>query len=292
MTIIIASLLCALGIGLGLALILAGATGTRLRTIPMKQPGQKLWERLKAKFGPRGAWHLIIGAVVGILLFANTGWVIILIAAPAAAVFLPRMLSQADVKDEIERLEGIQTWTRTVASLVATGSKSLSNALISSLANTPKSIEKEVTTLVTRLTAGWTLTRALRAFADDFDDPTADLLATRLILASKINVSSLTDALNDLAKAISEEVQARREIEAGREINRTTARIATIGNVALLFCATTIFAGYFSYYRTPLGQIVLAILLAANGAALIWMKNMSAIKKPQRLFNTNEEAMP
>ncbi|MEA5457296.1 hypothetical protein SPF06_21475 [Sinomonas sp. JGH33] len=282
MTGAVLAVLCAAGITLGILVVVLGATGARLGTRKRRGPGA--WARLKARFGPRGAWALVIGISAGVLLFARTGWVVVLVAAPLAAFILPALFSNADQRREVERLEGLESWSRALASLVATGSMSLSRAIVASLPNAPASIETEVTNLVARLSARWRTRDALRAFADDIDDPTGDLLATRLILASQIQVSSLSNALTDLAHAIQEEVTNRREIEAQRETNRTTARSVTIINVVLLGGAATIFADYFSFYREPVGQLVVALIFAAYGAVLLWMRSMSAIRTPPRLF--------
>ena len=74
----------------------------------------------------------------------------------------------------------------------------------------------------------------------------------------------------------------RRQIAADQAKPRTTARTVTVITLGVL--GILAFTGdYIEPYGTPLGQVVLAVLLAAYVATLLWMRRM-AVAKPLPRF--------
>ena len=110
----------------------------------------------------------------------------------------------------------------------------LEGALVATLRTTPDVIRPEVTTLVSRIRSRWNTAEALRAFADQFNDSTGDLVAATLILAAQKRADGLAQILSGLAESVSAEVAARRHLEADRSKPRQTARIVTIITVVCL----------------------------------------------------------
>lgn len=274
---------CALGIGIGIILIIMELT--RTPTKPSRNTrAQSPIAKLKTKIGPHQTLALTIGIVAGLLIFWRTGWLVTLIAVPAAAVLLPPLFSNARSKDEIAKLEALESWSRSLSGLISTGATSLSQAVTTSLPNSPEVIRPELNNLVARLNTRWTPRRAFKAFANELDDPTADLLAAHLILASTIRVSGLSDALDDLAQTIFEEIRQRREIEAARETNRTTAKWVTIITLGTMVGAATVMADFFSVYQTPIGQGILLLIVAAYAGTLKWMHSLSKPDLPPRIL--------
>ena len=77
-------------------------------------------------------------------------------------------------------------------------------------------------------------------------------------------------------------VRARRQIAADQAKPRTTARTVTVITLGVLgMLALT--GDYIEPYGTPLGQVVLAVLLTAYVATLLWMRRM-AVAKPLPRF--------
>jgi Flp pilus assembly protein TadB len=76
---------------------------------------------------------------------------------------------------------------------------SLEQAIQASLRSTPDPIRPQVETLVARLATRWQTDAALRAFADDLDDATGDLVAASLILSAKRRGAGLVAVLDGLA---------------------------------------------------------------------------------------------
>ena len=74
----------------------------------------------------------------------------------------------------------------------------------------------------------------MRAFADELDDPTGDLVAANLILGARRRGAGVASVLEALAESVAADVRARREIEADRAKPRSTARWVTIITVGPL----------------------------------------------------------
>jgi uncharacterized membrane protein len=106
------------------------------------------------------------------------------------------------------------------------------------------------------------------------NDATGDLVAVNLILGARRRGQGLASVLESLAESVAADVRARRAVEADRAKPRNTARWVTIITVTVLgFLALT--GDYIAPYGTPLGQILLAALLAVYVALLAWMRNMA-----------------
>jgi Flp pilus assembly protein TadB len=127
---------------------------------------------------------------------------------------------------------------------------------------------------VARLRARWDTEDALRAFADDLDDSTGDLIAANLILGARRRGAGLASVLEGLAESVAADVRARRQVEADRAKPRATARWVTIISVTVLVILA-LSGTYVAPYRSAFGQVLLAGLLAAYVATLIWMKQMA-----------------
>src|SRR5690606_10093328 len=165
--------------------LLAAAAGLRPHT-PVPRPARKRPRLLTAITGmsPRSRTILAASTTAGILIAAVTGWVAAVLIVPAAAVGLPYLLAPPPAAAQIRRVEAMEEWTRSLAGVLGAG-VGIEQALTATLRSTPEPIKPEVSTLVARLRARWDTEAALRAFADDLDDVTGDLVAANLILAAR-----------------------------------------------------------------------------------------------------------
>jgi Flp pilus assembly protein TadB len=161
----------------------------------------------------------------------------------------------------------------------------LEQAIIATLRSTPDPIRPEVATLVARLRARWTTAAALRAFADDLDDATGDLIASSLLLGASRRGTGLASVLEGLAQTVAEDVRIRRAIEADRAKPRAAARWITLLTVGVLV-VLPVSSDYITPYRTPFGQLVLAALLAAYAGCLWWMQSMARGSRLPRFIGT------
>ena len=269
------------------ALIVLGIIGAGLALRP-HTPAPKAprapspLQRRLTTLSPRSRVALAVSLGVGVLLALLTGWLAAVVILPAAALGLPYLLSAPPAEARIRRVEAMEEWTRSLAGVLGAG-VGIEQALTATLRSTPEPIKPEVTALVARLRARWDTEVALRAFADDLDDVTGDLVAANLILAARRRNRSLASVLQGVAESVAEDVASRRRVEAGRAKPRGSARLVTAFSlVVLLILAFT--GDYIAPYRTPVGQIVLVFLLVAYAAGLLWMRKMAEGKPLPRFL--------
>lgn len=262
---------------LGGALVVAGIIGLAVGVRPTAAPESvrvqsRQLRRLRA-MSRRTRLLLLAGLGAGVIAWLVTGWVLAVVAAPVAAVGLPRLLSASPAATRIDRLEAMEEWTRSLSGVLTVG-VGLEQALVATQRSTPEPIAAEVDRLVARLRARWVTEDALRAFADELDDATGDLVAANLILGARRRGAGLASVLEGLAESVAADVRSRRQVEADRAKPRATARWVTLISAGVLV-VLAVSGTYVEPYRSPLGQVILVGLLSAYVATLIWMKQMA-----------------
>ena len=254
-------------------LAVAGLIGLVLGLRPTQAQPQRTRPHRLRSMSRRTRVLLLVGFDAGIVAWLITGWFLGLIAAPVAFVGLPMLLSSSSAAARIERLEAMEEWTRSLSGVLTVG-VGLEQALVATLRSTPAAIVPEVTRLVARLRARWVTEAALRAFADELDDSTGDLVAANLILGARRRGAGLASVLEGLAESVAADVRARRQVEADRAKPRATARWVTLISAAVLV-VLAVSGTYVEPYGSPLGQVILVGLLSAYVATLIWMRQMA-----------------
>lgn len=243
-------------------------------------------QRIRAGMTRTTATRIVIGLAAGVILFATSGWVIALVAAPAAAIFLPVLLGSTKAKAGIERLEALQVWTRGFGGLIE-GAGSVEQALRASRHNTPALLSGEVDRMIARLDSGWRTADALQAFADELDDSTADIVLGHIKINVEQRGAGLGRVLQEVSDTIREEIKTRRQIEADRASVRTSQRIITLmllGLVVGIALIVPFIGGAFSFYQSPVGQVIITVLLAGYGATLWWQHRSTAPRRLARLL--------
>lgn len=214
---------------------------------------------------------LIAGVAAGLLAWVTTGWVIAVIVLPAALAGIPYVLGFSGRATLIPRLEAMEEWTRSLAGVLTVG-VGLEQALKVTLHSTPEAIRPEVTLLVARLNARWPVEAALRAFADDLDDSTGDIVVFYLLSGARQRGPGLANVLEALATSVAEDVRNRRAVEADRAQPRATARWVTLITVGVMAAMVLLRASYIDTYKSGLGQTLLFLLLGIYAACLVWMQ--------------------
>lgn len=263
-------------IALGIIGLIIGLQPTPVR--PESKPKPR---RRRAALDSRTRMLLLAGLGLGLLGWVITGWVLALIIAPVAMIGLPSLLSAPPAATEISRLEAMEEWTRSLSGVLTVGI-GLEQALVATVRSTPAPINAEVTRLVARLRARWDTETALRAFADELDDATGDLIAANLVLGARRRGAGLASVLEGLAESVAADVRARRQVEADRAKPRSTARWVTLISASVLV-VLALSGQYVEPYSSPIGQVILVVLLSAYVATLVWMRRM-AIGKPLPRF--------
>jgi tight adherence protein B len=214
------------------------------------------------------------GSVIGgVLIWLLSGWALGVVVFPLLVVGVPLLLSSPPTATDVDRLTAVEQWTRGMSGVLTVGS-GIEHAIIASLGSTPEPIAPVVGTLVARLNARWPTEAALRAFADDLNDATGDLVAATLILGAQRRGPGLAAVLDDLAATVAEEVRIRRGIEADRAKPRTTARWVTILTLVVLG-VLALDREYIAPYKTPVGQLALLVFLSLYAGCLLWLRRMT-----------------
>lgn len=276
MIVVIPALAGALVIG-GLLALIAG-----VRPSPVVERPSRA--RKVRKLSKQSRVLLLSGLAAGVVAFLVTGWVLALVIVPVAFVGLPTLLSSSSAAARIKRLEAMEEWTRSLSGVLTVG-VGLEQALVVTLRSTPAPIAPEVTRLVARLHARWVTEDALRAFADELDDATGDLVAANLILGARRRGAGLASVLEGLAESVAADVRSRRQVEADRAKPRATARWVTLISVGVLVILA-VSGTYVEPYQSPLGQMILVTLLTAYVATLVWMKHMAIGRAMPRFLAT------
>jgi Flp pilus assembly protein TadB len=219
--------------------------------------------------------QILIAGGAGVITLAITRWPVAMIAAAVAVLFLPRITSTRAARERAAVLEGLEQWTRRLSDML-TASRGLEDALEASARSAPKAIEPAVARLGRRLSARTGTEAALRAFAEEINDPAADRIAAALIIATGRRGGGVRDVLNALAVMLARDVAARREIEAERAQHRTTVKWLT-----WFVAGFTVFAvlnrSYSAPYGTPGGQLVLALVVLLYAGGLWWLHHLGTV---------------
>ena len=232
----------------------------------------------------RATWiKLGVGAVIGLVAGLLTGWVILIVVVPAALVGLPYLLGSGADQAGIKRLDALEEWTRSLSGVLGAG-VSLEQAIVASQASAPAAIQTQVNTLVARLRSRMSSEEALRRFAQDLGDTTADKIVCALILGARRRNIGLTRILEDLAESVAEDVAARRMVQAERARQTTTVRYVTLITVVVFGGFLLLGGAYVAPYGTPLGQPILALLLGCYVGVLVWLRKMNRAEPLPRLL--------
>lgn len=266
------------------ALVAAGllALFVGVRPSPPSAP-TRMRRRTRCAWSKRSLTLVAVALAAGLVGWLITGWMLSFVLAPVAIVGIPMLLQRSPAQRQIERLEALEVWTRALAGVLTVG-VGLEQALVATLRSTPAPISPQVRRLVTRIRARWDTEAALRAFASELHDSTADAIVMNLILGARRRGAGLASVLEASAESVAADVRDRGEIEADREKHRSTARWVTIISLSVLGILA-ISGTYVAPYRTTFGQFLLLILIAAYAAQLAWMRKIANGKPRPRLLS-------
>jgi len=125
---------------------------------------------------------------------------------------------------------------------------------------------------------------ALRRFADDLNDPSADLIIAALIINARLRGPGLRDLLGALSGSVREELDMRRKVSAERRSTRRSVQIVVAISVGLALGMAFFNHSYVHVYDSPAGQLVLVFVVALYAAGFIWLSRLANFDPPERLF--------
>jgi len=271
-------------------LIMAGLLGVGhglRRTVPRPRKPRvetldEVWSRLTrrppGRRGRRRDVILLVSVAAGFGVAALSGWVVAIVLAPLLALGLPYLLVVPKPRD-VELLEALDRWIRSLAATLATG-KSVTDAIRISRRTAPPLIAEEIGTLVVRLNNRWETRDALGRFADALDSPDADGVIAALMLAVNRGANGASLTLQALADSIQAQLKGRRVIEIERAKPYVVVRQVTVISLITLVGVYLLSPTFFESYRTPLGQVILSVLLLLYLGSLILMRRKA--RQPPR----------
>ncbi|TDC42309.1 type II secretion system protein [Actinomadura sp. KC345] len=274
-------------VGGGLLLLVVALRGLPPRSMPgRRQMRGRSREELVRTFTTRTA----VAVIAGVLVLIVTRWPIAA-AGTGALVLTWNGLAggAAEERKGMARLEALAGWTESLRDTIA-GAVGLEQAIPASQRAAAPALQQPLRGLVDRLHTRVPMPEALRRFADDLDDPSADLVIAALILNAKLRGPGLRDMLSALATSARAELDMRRRVEADRRSTRRSVRIVVAVSVGTALALAVFNHSYVEPYDDLLGQLVLCIVVALYGAAFLWLRRLSKYELPGRFLSEPRRA--
>ena len=269
--------------------VLAIIRGLRRTTPSGRPPSERAaarWARLTrrpiGRAGRRRDATLLAGILVGLGVAALSGWLIAILAIPVLALGLPYLLALPKPHD-VDLLEALDRWVRSLTATLTTG-KSVTDAIRVSRRTAPSSIAEEIGVLVARLNNRWETHDALLRFADDLESADADAVVAALILAANRGANGASATLHALADSIQAQLKGRRAIERERSKPYVVVRQVTVVSLTTLALVLALNPQFFEPYRTPIGQLILSVLVCLYLGSLILMRRRAQQRPRQRIL--------
>jgi len=273
----------AVGFGLGMAglgvAIRGRRRGTRAdetggaigRGASVERSGATLTARLVVSLGAAG------------LVAVTTRWVAPAVLAGVGAFLLAKRRTQASTSQPADKVEAIAVWTELLRDTLA-ASAGLAQSVIATTSAAPVPIKEHVERLGARLVSGVGVESALRSFALEVDDPSADMVVCALVLAARSRAQRLVELLTALADATREEVGMRLRVEASRASARSSVRTVVVFSLAFSAALLLLAHAYLSPFGSIAGQLVLAAIGLLYFAGLALMVRMVRPRPGVRLL--------
>ncbi|HZN75707.1 MAG TPA: type II secretion protein F [Micromonosporaceae bacterium] len=278
------ALFALLGAGLAVAAWLI-VTGLRSRPVPA---GRDRPRRRPA--GTHSTLRIVGALTAAAVVGAATRWPVAALLAGAAAWLLPPVLGPDTLhRRSLERVEAIAAWAEDLAGTLQ-GAAGIEQAILETAASAPAEIRTELDPLVEAIRAGVRLPQALRALADELGDPTADLVINVLLQAAAHQARDIATGLSGVGRAARRQASMRMRVAAGRARIRTSTRIVITVVITAAVLLAMFAQNLLRPYGTPLGQVILAVLGAGFGGALVWMVRTGRIEDLPRILTRTPAA--
>jgi len=279
-----------------LAVLIGAVTGgglfllvVALRGLPVKPknagPG-RLERQLRSLFSIRGG----IALIAGILVLVATRWIVAGVGVALLAYSWRSLGGAASERKTMTRLEGLATWTESLRDTIA-GAVGLEQAIPASTRVADASIREPLVKLVDRLHTRVPMHVALRRFADDLDDPSADMIIAALVINSRLRGPGLRALLGALAASVREELDMRRKVNASRRSTRRSVQIVIAVSVGMAVALAVLDHTFLAPYDGVFGQLMLVIIGAIYAAGILWLRRLATFETPQRLLGTGGATM-
>jgi Flp pilus assembly protein TadB len=263
--------------GGGLVLLAIALRGTPVKTgRPATSPGARLT-------GDERLLKLGLAAVLSLATLVATRWLVAAVGVAVMVYFFGPSLRRRTTTGDIDRIEALASWCESLRDTIA-GAVGLEQAIPASLTAAGPAISRPLGLLVDRLRTRQPLPMALHRFADDLDDPSADLVIAALILNSRLRGPGLRDLLGALSTSARAELDMRRRVEAARRSTRRSVRIVVAVSLGVSLGMTVLNHGFVSTYDSPFGQLMLGGVIALYAAGFLWLRRLASFATTGRFL--------
>lgn len=224
----------------------------------------------------------LIGGVALVVLLL-TRWPVAAIAAGVAVGLLSGSRSALGRNTAAaDMAEALTAWAEMLRDATGTP-RGIEGVLVATAPGAPAPIRPAVLRVAQRLPYE-PLEVVLDGLADDLDHPVGDLVVTALRLAARAGGRQIRSVLDDLATVAREEARMHRRVEVARARPQADMRsvLAIMAGFVLLFSIGA--RTYLAPYGTPLGQVVLAVVICVWAAAIWAMSRLGRTDEVERFL--------
>jgi tight adherence protein B len=266
------------GIGGGTWLVVWGLTFTDTPPAPRK---------VKNRYPDLGL-RLAGSGLAGAIALATTRWPVAVIAAMALGFFFRDVFFAAERGTaDVDRSVAVASWTEMLRDTLS-ASSGLEEAITATAPLAAPTIQPALAGLMSRL-GRVPLAAALADFANDLGDPTADLVASALILGAQGEAQHLGELLSALAESARDDASMRLGVHAARASTQTSVRVVAGITIAMVVGLLVLNRSYLEPDQGAAGQVVLAVVFALFAGGLFWLRQMSRFKTPDRFLAPQAE---
>jgi Flp pilus assembly protein TadB len=234
----------------------------------------------------------LLGLAAGLVVLLATRWPALAVGIGVLVAFWPAMFGGLrEERSAIARLEGLAAWTESLRDTIA-GAVGLEQAIPATAYAASPSIRPQLRLLVDRLRVRVPMSAALQRFADDLDDPSADLVVAALILNARLRGPGLRQVLTTLADSARAELDMRQRVMASRASTRRSVQIIVGVTILFVIGLPLLNPTYVEPYSTPAGQLVLAVVLGIFALGFMWMRRLARLEMPQRFLVSADGRQP
>lgn len=216
---------------------------------------------------------------------ALTMWPVAAVLTTVAMLTLPGLLGpDRHAARRTERMEALATWTEMLRDTLSAAA-GLEQTVLATADIAPDALESELRKLAAAVRSGGPLPAALRQFAEDADDPLADVVVAALVMAAEQQASQLAPLLGELADSVREQVAMRQRTDASRASVRTGVRVTVLVTLGMAAGLVVFNRPYLDPFNTLTGQVVLAAVGGLFAASFGYLTAISRVEDPVRLIS-------
>lgn len=183
-------------------------------------------------------------------------------------------------RDDTRLIESLAIWTEQLRDTMA-GASGLEQAVTVTASTAPEVLRPAVQRMSARL--GFApLSDSARQFADEVDHALADFVAAALITAAENQVRDMGALLGHLAECCRSDVQMRTRVWVARARLRSAVRIISAVVLVFVLGLYLLNPGYLAPYGSATGAVVLVLIGALFGGALLLLRRLGHLDTPDR----------